>query len=530
MARRITVLMTAAALCAGLLAGCGGSSAGEPSGNTAADSTAAAESTAAAAESTDGQEEIPAAEIKITEAKEETRPRVIITQDGEVDDMNSLLHTLLYANDMEIEGIVQSASKLHYSGDEENEPLRWTGTEWMNDYMDAYEEVYPNLVIHDPDYPAPEALRAVTLVGNVKMVNEMEEDTDGSNLIRDCILKEDDRSLYITIGGGANTLARALKAIEEEKGGEDGFEELKQQISGKVVIFTWGFQDETYKEYISVSWPDIPVINVSDGAICFGYRWKTASGMTEGAIEKMSAAWMQENLLNDHGAILDRYMTWGDGTYYEGEDEDQQFGTNESMLDTEDWWGKVPYQRYDFLSEGDSPTFLALLPIGLRSLEDYSYGGWGGMYVNKKYPGNEAVPNYYIAPNGTNTAPWMEAIFNDFAARADWCVTDTYEAANHEPAVRVEEGLDFLASPGEEIILHAQGEDPDGDSISFTWSELADADTYEGDAGISAEGEEVTVKVPEDAAAGDTIHVLLTGTDDGEHTLERYQRVIITVK
>ncbi len=463
-------------------------------------------------------------------AEETAKTRVIITQDGEVDDMNSLLHTLLYANDLDIEGIVQSSSKLHYSGDDQNEPLRWTGTDWMYDFMDAYEEVYPNLVIHDADYPKPEDLRALTVIGNVSMANETETDTDGSELIKASILKEDERPLYITVGGGANTLARALKSIEEEHGNDADWEEQRKSICEKLVILTWGFQDETYKEYISVNWPEIPVVNVANAAICFGYRWKTAEGMTEGAVEKMSSAWMQENLLNDHGALLDRYMTWGDGTYIEGEDEDQQFGTNESMLNSEDWWGKVPYDRYDFLSEGDSPTFLQLLPIGMRSLEDLTYGGWGGVYMIKEYSGNEAVMNYYTAVQKTNTAPWMEAIFNDFAVRADWCVKSSYEEANHEPEVRITESLDQTAAPGDEITLHAEASDPDGDTVAFAWSEFSDADTYEGDAQISGTGSEITFKIPDDAKAGDTIHVLLTGTDDGEHNLSRYQRVIITVQ
>ena len=141
----------------------------------------------------------------------EAKTRVIITQDGEVDDMNSLLHTLLYANDLDIEGIVQSSSKLHYSGDDQNEPLRWTGTDWMYDFMDAYEEVYPNLAVHDADYPAPEDLRALTVIGNVTMANETETDTDGSELIKASILKEDDRPLYITVGGGANMAADAAR-------------------------------------------------------------------------------------------------------------------------------------------------------------------------------------------------------------------------------------------------------------------------------------------------------------------------------
>ena len=44
--------------------------------------------------------------------KTEGKPRLLVTQDGEVDDMNTLIHTLLYANDIDLEGIVQTSSKL----------------------------------------------------------------------------------------------------------------------------------------------------------------------------------------------------------------------------------------------------------------------------------------------------------------------------------------------------------------------------------------------------------------------------------
>ena len=66
--------------------------------------------------------------LPVTEGK----ARLLVTQDGEVDDMNSLIHTLLYANDFDLEGIVQSSSKLHYSGDENTESLRRSGTSCMH--------------------------------------------------------------------------------------------------------------------------------------------------------------------------------------------------------------------------------------------------------------------------------------------------------------------------------------------------------------------------------------------------------------
>ena len=42
--------------------------------------------------------------------KTEGKPRLLVTQDGEVDDMNTLIHTLLYSNDIDLEGIVQTSS------------------------------------------------------------------------------------------------------------------------------------------------------------------------------------------------------------------------------------------------------------------------------------------------------------------------------------------------------------------------------------------------------------------------------------
>lgn len=38
-----------------------------------------------------------------------------------------------------------------------------------------------------------------------------------------------------------------------------------------------------------------------------------------------------------------------------------------------------------------------------------------------------------------------------------------------------------------------------------------------------------TLRVPEDATAGQTIHIVLEGTDDGKPALTRYARVVVTV-
>ncbi len=465
------------------------------------------------------------------------KTRIIITQDGEVDDMNSLIHTLLYANDLDIAGIVQSSSSLHFSGHDDVQPQRWMGTDWMNDFLDAYEAVYPKLKVHDPDYMTPEEVRAITKVGNIKDNGEMEEVTEGSELIKACILDEDERTLYIGIGGGANTVGRALKSIEEEYKETDKWKEIYEKVTKKVVLTPWGNQDNVYQSYISVVWPDIRTMDVSGVSGPVGYSYGTQD-IPFLAKKKMEGSFMYEHLVNGHGPLMDLYVTWGDGTYLEGEEWGSQFGVNEEMVGTTNWWGGsffgAAYNRYDFLSEGDSPDWMIAIPTGLRSLEDPSYGGWGGRYALD----SETTPHYSQPRGEVTMSHWMEAIMSEFAARADWCIEDSFENANHAPEVAVVEGLDFEAAAGEEITLTAKAFDPDGNDVSIYWWEYEEADTYtkaEGSDGVrlgAVEGNPagVIVRIPADAKSGDTIHIILEANDNARHALYAYQRVIITIK
>lgn len=475
--------------------------------------------------------------LPITEGK----ARLLITQDGEVDDMNSLIHTLLYANEFDLEGIVQSSSKLHYSGDENNESFRWMGTDWMYEFLDAYAEVYPNLIVHDPDYPSPDALREITVVGNIKAEADTSEVTEGSELVKARILADDPRPLYIVVGGGANTVARALMSIAEEYEGTDGWDELYAHICENVILTAWGMQDSCYMDYIQPNWPKMRMIDISSSTIAYGYRWATLEVLSEESIEKMSSAWMEEHLEKNHGALMDKYVTWGDGTYLEGEDDPDQYGVNEALLGDETSWVGHAYERYDFLSEGDSPAWFFVIPNGLRSLEDISYGGWAGRYAFKGSKDNPDVRLYQAAKgNEKGIAHWIAAIQSDFAMRAEWCVTPAYEDANHLPAVTVEEGIDLTAAAGETLTLHASAEDPDGDPVSFRWYHYAIGDTYEeekdGDKNpvaiavtTSDDGATAEFTVPEDAQAGDTLHIILEGVDGGGTNPVAYQRVIVTI-
>ena len=124
---------------------------------------------------------------------------------------------------------------------------------------------------------------------------------------------------------------------------------------------------------------------------------------------------------------------------------------------------------------------------------------------------------------------WTDAIQNDFASRADWCVK-SYEAANHPPVVVLEHAADLLVRPGATVELSARGtSDPDGDELDFRWWQYREAGSYNGAVEIRDEGKGAAFVVPEDAGAGQTIHVVCEVTDRGTPPLTRYRRVVATV-
>ena len=76
------------------------------------------------------------------------KQRTIVTTDGEVDDQDSFIRLLLYANEFQLEGLIYSSSQWHYKGDGKGTTfksqmsmtaerygvrteLRWPGTTWM---------------------------------------------------------------------------------------------------------------------------------------------------------------------------------------------------------------------------------------------------------------------------------------------------------------------------------------------------------------------------------------------------------------
>ncbi|HHT7816440.1 TPA: nucleoside hydrolase-like domain-containing protein [Streptococcus suis] len=485
--------------------------------------------------------------------------RTVITTDGEVDDMNSMIRYLYYANEMDLEGIVLTSSTYHYAGDEEKgiEPYRWTGTDWIYEMIDAYGEIQPNLSKHAEGFPTADELKSITKIGNISNVGEMDEVTEGAKFLEELFLDDNDTPLYVQTWGGTNTTARALKLIEETYKGTDEWEEIQEKINKKLVLYIILDQDDSYSNYIAKSWPDLTIINDQSNFWHFAYAWQYHSDELNTTLK---ADWQKKYILTDNGPLMDMYAAIGDGKVLEGELAEEQRGSEEYLKNNPN------FERYDFISEGDSPSYFYLLQNGLNSVDNPSYGGWGGRFGSD---GDKLFRNTVLDYNPYSKrfeaeyslTRWFDDIQNDFAARIQWGTATEYSKANHTPSVSVNEGTHLIAKVGQEVKLTAKADDPDGDELTYRWWRYFEADTYTensnvpkveslkaGDLQLSlyrelgenevvdpveltgADTNQVSFTVPKDAKSGDTFHMIVEVQDNGEVPLKAYQRVVITVE
>ena len=487
--------------------------------------------------------------------------RTIITQDAEVDDQNSLRHFLFYTNEVELQGIVQTSSKFHWKGKKGakpiegkdyatkgksfEEPYRWTGTDWMFDVIDAYEKDYPNLFVHSKDYPTPEYLRSIIKIGNIGYVSDMSVATEGSNLIKERILDEDERPLYIQVWGGTNTIARALKDIQDEHELDLNWKELHEKISKKVILTACGEQDTTYRDYIAEEWPQIQFVKTLQMK-SYAYLWYL---MTEcDSKDTLKAKFMKEEILNGKSALASGYCTWLDGNHYLGESESAQFGSNPNIVN--EWFGArmmglKDAKQYDFLSEGDSPTYFCLFDWGFRTLENFSYGGASGRYEKVTNETNSkgevlniwnTVEDSFVGYNHTEIqteSMWRYVcdIQRDFASRVDQASKRDYLDAEHKPLLEIEEGLDIKAKANEIVTLHALASTTDKTTSTVNFRIYHEASSPSAkDVLLNVNDNVAQINIPTTVQPNDTIHIIVQAKANGHYQLVKYQQVIITIE
>lgn len=476
------------------------------------------------------------------------RPRTIVTADPELDDLNSLIRLLLYTNEIDVQGLIYASSRFHWRGDgrgtqfflPEREYVkpqtswRWApGERFIHDTVDAYAQVYNNLVVHDSRYPEPDALRSVVRFGNVDFEGDLSEETSGSNLIVAALLDEDPRPLHLQLWAGPSTVARALLSIEQRFSDHDDWIRIHREVSAKAVITKFASQDGTYDDYILPRWPGIRVTDVATSAWGYGAR----DVVRDEDAHLLGAEWMKNNVTTV-GPLGALYRVWGDGRQMVPGDITDYFHLSGFSADELRDQGYMvwldPQPAGQWISEGDTTNMLNLIVPSLRGHEHPSYGGWGGRAVRTDI-GHDT---WAINPSTTgrvdeeaSVTRWFATAQADFAIRLKWSVTPRFENVNHHPKFEVQQGTDLEVAPGDTIRLSAVVSETSGDTVEFRWWIYEDAGTSRYGAALSpASGIETSVAIPTDATLGDSIHVVVEARDQTEQPLTAYQRVILRVR
>ena len=449
------------------------------------------------------------------------KQRLIVLSDIEADpdDTQSFVRLLLYSNEIDIEGMVATTST-HMRGEVHPESIRRI--------IEAYGAARVNLLLHARGWPAARDLLARVTQGlplyGMSGVGEG-KDSPGSAAILRALNDPDPRPLWITVWGGANTLAQALFRMKADH--PDA--ELRQLV-GKLRVHTISDQDDS-GAWIRENFPDLFYI-VSPGGYGHGV-WGAIHQVVDGIDNRtVSNAWLAENIQQGHGPL---------GAIY-------------------------PDVAYGM--EGDTPSFLGLIPNGLNAPEHPDWGGWGGRYELYLPRREDLEPTGFTGgvPVGAETRPiwtnasdnfapaqksdygraihpamqtfsgsrvtlwrWRDDFQNDFAARMAWA-TANFAHANHPPVVVASAEQPSVRS-GDSIWLSAIGSsDPDGDSLSFRWFHYPEPGGWSAPiAPASAENLRRVRFVAPAVTKPQIAHFIVAVTDKGRPALTRYQRVIVTI-
>lgn len=437
------------------------------------------------------------------------RPRVIVLTDisNEPDDEESLVRFLVYSNEYDVEGIIATTSV--WLRDRVRPDI-------IRETVRAYGQVQPNLLKHAAGFPAAESLLKLVKSGSAEFGMRgvgFGKSTEGSRWIIEAADRPDPRPVWITVWGGANTLAQALWDVKYTRSPE----ELERFVE-KLRVYTISDQDDAGR-WIRITFPTLFYI-VSPSSVdsreyylatwtgISGDRWYRNGPMED--FELVDNPWLEENIIRNHGPLGARYP------------------------------------RLAYIMEGDTPSFLNLIQNGLGGDIEPSYGGWGGRYeLRQSYAetrpiwtnSRDTVRTRDGREHTSNTATiwrWRRAFQHDFAARMDWCV-QPYEKANHNPVAvlngdKTKDVLHVQAKPGEPVRLSAAGSsDPDGHALRLKWWIYPEAGTYRGKARLSSTGGMTTELIWEPGAKPGTVHVILEITDNGSPELTSYRRAVVSI-
>lgn len=440
------------------------------------------------------------------------KPRLVVCTDiapadVEPDDMESMVHLMVYADMFEIEALITSVG---WNCDPY--PIEWA--KYLHQVIDAYEKDVKNLRKRSKQYdflsleeenrqqrigywPSAEYLRSRAVMGSInggiRSIGES-NDSPGSDLLIRLADEDDPRPIYVAAWGGANTLAQAIWRVKQTRTSE----ELKKFVR-KFRLYTITDQDMDY-----------------------AHRMDRA---------RSSHMWLRQEFKDDLQFI------WDEGTWQEQcELGKQNWNHHQTNIQSRGALGKV-YPNYKWGVEGDTPSFLYVLPNGLNDPEDPKQCSWAGYH------------EYGLCPDSLTTAwtSWQEPVrsisvgykqrfyleeISDFEARMQW--TEDNGERNHNPIVMVNghqgpSPMVLHVKAGDNLRLDASGSsDPDFNTITFYWwqqPEIGHTKLAIPDATQPV----INITIPNEAV-GQNLHLICEVKDQGYLYLKSYQRIILMIE
>lgn len=444
-------------------------------------------------------------------AKGELKPRLVVCTDiapadVEPDDMESMVRLMAYADLFEIEALITTVG---WNCDPY--PTEWA--QYLQRVIEAYRNDVTKLMKRSEQteflpieieeksqfigyWPSADYLKSRSVMGSqrggIKVIGEG-NDSPGSNLLIQLADEADNRPIYVAAWGGANTLAQAIWRVKQTRSAE----ELDRFVR-KFRIYTITDQDMQYSMRMNRAYS--------------------------------SHMWLRKEFKDNLQFI------WDEGTWQEQCD----LGKRNWQLHKDKIQGKgalgKEYPTYKWGVEGDTPSFLYVMPNGLNDPEDPHQAGWAGYHERS------------ICADSLTTAwtSWQDPVRSisigyktrfyadeiaDFISRMQWADEGK---GNHNPSVIINgskgiQTINIEAKAGEKILLDAsKSADIDGDNLSFSWWQQPEIGKTK--VNISQSEQSVaTIIIPADAKSA-TVHVICEVHDDGPFRLASYRRIIVQIR
>ena len=457
--------------------------------------------------------------LTVSAAKNELKPRLVVCTDiapadVEPDDMESMVRLMAYADRFEIEALITSVG---WNCDPY--PAEWA--EYLHRVIEAYRQDVPKLMQRSGQkkflslkkensrqrlgyWPSADYLKSRAVMGSIhggiKAIGEG-NDSPGSELLIRLADENDPRPIYVAAWGGANTLAQAIWRVKQTRSDAE-----VRNFVRKFCIFTITDQDMQYSMRMNRAYS--------------------------------SHMWLRKDFADD------LQFVWDEGAWQEQcELGKRHWQQHQDLIQGKGALGRE-YPNYKWGVEGDTPSFLYVMPNGLNDPEDPYQAGWAG-YHERGLCADSLTTAWtsWQEPLRSISVAYKQRFYpdelNDFCARMQWAAEGR---GNHNPQVviRMLNGktienrssiapIRIMAKAGETIRLDASKSfDPDGDALTFLWWQQPEIGTTK--VTIDQSDQSIaTIRIPANAVS-DTIHLLCEVHDDGPFRLVSYRRIIITIE